>query len=133
MIGDDALAVGTIDINFNTTEYPNIENRTSTIEINSYHSTPYTIYCQSNNICKIFCDDSSKGCINLNLYCYGTCLIDCSNGIPINYNCSFNLQYGNYSEWIYSFEPTTIPTNIPSNAPSLSPSNAPTGIPSIAP
>ena len=52
----------------------------------------YDVYCSSGDICKIGCIDNTS-CNVMNLYCYGTCFVNCSYG-----GCPF-LQSGNYTSW----------------------------------
>ena len=74
------------------------------------NTNSYTVTCNSNDICKIGCFESTA-CSNMNLYCSGTCYVDCSLG-----GCP-NLQSGSYSGWMYT---TGTPSQIPSSPPAYS-------------
>ena len=52
----------------------------------------YDVYCSIGDTCKIGCMDDTS-CMKMNLYCYGTCYVDCTyGGCPL-------LQSGNYTSW----------------------------------
>ena len=94
-----------------------------TIEIYDENDASFYIYCNLGDICQIRCHKNNS-CTTLNLYCYGTCLVDCKGSLD---NTCLNLMDGNYSQWITT-TPTFIPTN-PTYNPTYIPTYSPTHIP----
>ena len=100
--------------------------------MNGTNSDALRVYCNSTDICKIDCQ-SSHACSRMQLYCFGTCFVDCDalNGI----DCPTTFV-GVYSPWTTnspSTIPTTIPSYIPSSYPSEQPSDRSTVNPTIFP
>ena len=71
------------------------DNGTLLIYINWTENNQFDIYCNKTDICKIKCE-FSRSCINLNLYCYGDCFVDCD--VFSDIKCP-NKAYGSYKEW----------------------------------
>ena len=118
--GYSCLVASTITSNLSSISQASSNENASSImivEINGTNSNSFSIYCSINDICKIRCY-SSDSCTYMNLYCDGTCYIDCNetNGI----NCP--IVMGNYS---YGTGPTLMPTSMPSVFPTELPSPTP--------
>ena len=95
-------------------------------QITGANNYNYSFYCSELNICEIECL-SNTSCTNMNLYCFGICLVDC---IDDNIDCP-RIIHGNFTQ-LYTQEPSQIPTKFPTNTPnlpSLSPSTIPTHVP----
>ena len=68
----------------------------NTMTVKLYHfNFDFSIYCSKNDICRIGCF-GKEACINLDLYCNGTCLVDCDDGS--DYHCP-TIKFGTYSVW----------------------------------
>ena len=98
------------------------------MEIYDENDQPFYIYCNLGDICKIRCHQNNS-CTTLNLYCYGTCLVDCKGVVSVVSGTCFDLMYGNYSQWITisptftptypTFYPTFYPTHNPARSESI--------------
>ena len=100
------------------------------------HNYTTDITCNINDQCKIKCA-SFSACINIRLYCFGTCVLDC-NGFYDDINDTVSILCpneisGNYSFFQTTIAPSTLPTQIPTSLPSFYPSQPPTIEPSAEP
>ena len=77
-----------------STRFSNHNSNTMILEIYSF-SFDFSIYCSDKDICKIGCF-SQNACANLQLYCNGTCLVDCDD--EPGYQCP-TIKLGTYSVW----------------------------------
>lgn len=75
----------------------------------------FSIYCNQTDTCYIKCK-LINSCVNLRLYCFGTCFVFCK---PENGIACPQVIVGNYTEW-NTLSPTTLPTFLPTIAPSAS-------------
>ena len=121
--GSEALSGSTIyTSDFNSSDS---DSNTMVMKINGTNSETYNVFCLENDIIKIDCQ-SHYGCKYMNLYCNGTCLVDCNENTT---NSTLELNYcptviGNnvsYALW-KTDEPTNMPTSSPTTgAPTLTP------------
>ena len=90
---------------------------TMVIKINGTNSELYDVYCLENDIVKIDCQ-SRYACKDKNLYCDGTCFVDCNENAT---NSTLELNYcpmveGNNIPLWKTDEPTNMQTSSPTTA-----------------
>eukprot|EP01084_Bolivina_argentea_P274170 467249_1 len=88
-----------------------------------------TIICNEGDMCNIFCN-TYNSCRQLQLYCYGQCVVDCSQDIHCPNITSSNPTL---SPTELTGDPTFYPTTHPTIDPTTDPTNMPTVIPTIYP
>ena len=102
--GKDCLNGASITMNFD-------DNEMSIIDIFSKNEDTYDVVC---NDCTIICHNTSNGCKEMQLYCFGECLIDCGSFD----GCKFDViegsyaLIGNYTEYPTGMTLTVESTNI---------------------
>ena len=74
-----------------------------TVEIFAQNDEEFNLTCTGSDTCKIACYHFNA-CQNLQLYCYGVCLVKCG---MVNDNTCPNVKVGNYSLWISDIDTTT--------------------------
>ena len=85
------------------------DSRTMIVKL-YYTSEDFSIYCSYGDTCKIGCF-AQDACTDLELYCNGTCLVDCDDSVE--YQCP-TVKLGSYSVWYSNLNQSNM--NIISNS-----------------
>ena len=86
------LSYATIISNMGNYTQSDHDTRTMILEI-YYEEFVFSMYCSSDDICKIGCFDENA-CNYMRLWCYGECYVDCDN----DKTCP-TTEYGSYQLW----------------------------------
>lgn len=129
------LVVSGVDVLFNTTIATGLTNNRMydesgnmvTMYIKGTNSNSYTVICDTNETCYIYCE-SSTACTNMILTCNGTCFVVCDED---GNQCPQIVTGNSYlimAPTSYPTEPSIVPTHSPS-VPTYIPSQMPTVVP----